>query len=97
VSKQLDFIGLAPQCCPPLSEQSLTADTAGRLAPRFKALGDPVRLRLLSMIASQAEVCVCDLTGAFGRDRPLTAAGRAPGRQDRRPAAVNQRPGCAAR
>jgi ArsR family transcriptional regulator, arsenate/arsenite/antimonite-responsive transcriptional repressor len=37
----------------------------------FKALGDPVRLRLLSMIASQAggEVCVCDLTPPF----PLTA------------------------
>ena len=31
----------------------------------FKALGDPVRLRLMSMIASQPEVCVCDLTGAF--------------------------------
>jgi ArsR family transcriptional regulator len=31
----------------------------------FKALGDPVRLRLLSMIASAPEVCVCDLTGEF--------------------------------
>ena len=31
----------------------------------FKALGDPVRLRLMSMIAGRAEVCVCDLTGAF--------------------------------
>nr|WP_051115332.1 metalloregulator ArsR/SmtB family transcription factor [Actinoplanes globisporus] len=40
---------------------------AGRFAPMFKALGDPVRLRLLSMIASAGggEVCVCDLTGAF--------------------------------
>ena len=38
----------------------------------FKALGDPVRLRLLSMIASHAggEVCVCDLTPAFDLSQP---------------------------
>ena len=43
---------------------------AGDLAAMFKALGDPVRLRLLSMIASAAggEICVCDLSGEF----PLT-------------------------
>ncbi|WP_408606857.1 ArsR/SmtB family transcription factor [Catenuloplanes japonicus] len=38
---------------------------ANELAPLFKALGDPVRLRLLSLIASAPEVCVCDLTDAF--------------------------------
>ena len=54
-----------PACCPPLSVQALGAETAGRLAPLFKALSDPVRLRLLSLIASAAEVCVCDLTDAF--------------------------------
>jgi ArsR family transcriptional regulator len=52
-------------CCPPLSAQALAAETALELAPRFKALSDPVRLRLLSLIASAAEVCVCDLTDAF--------------------------------
>jgi ArsR family transcriptional regulator len=52
-------------CCPPLSAQALAPATAGELAPMFKALGDPVRLRLLSLIASADEVCVCDLTGAF--------------------------------
>ena len=31
----------------------------------FKALGDPVRLRLMSLIASSGEACVCDLTGTF--------------------------------
>ncbi|WP_328479003.1 metalloregulator ArsR/SmtB family transcription factor [Actinoplanes sp. NBC_00393] len=43
---------------------------AGALAGGFKALGDPVRLRLLSMIASapEGEICVCDLSAAF----PLT-------------------------
>jgi ArsR family transcriptional regulator len=45
---------------------------AGAFAPMFKALGDPVRLRLLSMIASASggEVCVCDLTGAFALTGP---------------------------
>jgi ArsR family transcriptional regulator len=46
--------------------ESLDPGQASALAPVFKALGDPVRLRLLSMIASTAgEVCVNDLTGSF--------------------------------
>jgi ArsR family transcriptional regulator, arsenate/arsenite/antimonite-responsive transcriptional repressor len=55
----------ASACCPPLSVEPLGTQVAGRLAPMFKALGDPVRLRLLSMIASTTEICVCDLTDAF--------------------------------
>nr|WP_240942359.1 metalloregulator ArsR/SmtB family transcription factor [Planosporangium thailandense] len=45
----------------------MTEESAADLARGFKALGDPVRLRLLSLIASRAgdEVCVCDLTDAF--------------------------------
>lgn len=56
-----------PGCCPPLTRQPLSPEEAADLAGVFKALGDPVRLRLLSMIASRrgAEVCVCDLTGLF--------------------------------
>ena len=48
-------------------DQALTEDAAADLAKGFKALGDPVRLRLLSLIAARAggEVCVCDLTDAF--------------------------------
>jgi ArsR family transcriptional regulator len=54
-------------CCTPMVAESLTAEDATDLAAGFKALGDPVRLRLLSMIAARAggEVCVCDLTSAF--------------------------------
>jgi ArsR family transcriptional regulator, arsenate/arsenite/antimonite-responsive transcriptional repressor len=52
-------------CCPPLSVQALGSQAAGQLAPLFKALSDPIRLRLLSLIASTTEVCVCDLTDAF--------------------------------
>jgi ArsR family transcriptional regulator len=51
----------------PLVHGPLDADRANAFAPMFKALGDPVRLRLMSMIASAGggEVCVCELTGAF--------------------------------
>lgn len=50
----------------------LDEGNAGAVAPMFKALGDPVRLRLLSMIASagSGEVCVCDLTGEFALTGP---------------------------
>lgn len=61
-----------PPCCPPLAEHSLSTETAALLAPAFKALGDPVRLRLMSMIASapDGEICVCDLTPAFDLSGP---------------------------
>ena len=51
----------------PVVRRPLDADQTQVVAPMFKALGDPVRLRLLSMIASAGggEVCVCDLTGSF--------------------------------
>jgi ArsR family transcriptional regulator len=54
-------------CCTPLVTEALTEESAVDLARGFKALGDPVRLRLLSLIASRAggEVCVCELTDAF--------------------------------
>ena len=52
-------------CCTPIVEASLEVDQAVDLARMFKALGDPIRLRLLSRITSapDGEICVCDLTG----------------------------------
>jgi ArsR family transcriptional regulator len=53
-------------CCAPLVTAPLVSEQARGLARAFKALGDPVRLRLLSLITSAGgEICVCDLTGAF--------------------------------
>src|SRR5690242_1428446 len=51
-------------CCPPLAERPLSAEEAVRTAVMFKALGDPVRLRLFSLIASHegGEACVCDIS-----------------------------------
>lgn len=57
-------------CCPPLAVRALDTDQAAAVAPMFKALGDPVRLRLMSMIASSDEACVCDLTDAFELSGP---------------------------
>ena len=55
------------ECCPPLAREPLAADQAVELARVFKAMGDPVRLRLLSLIASHdgGEACVCDLSEVF--------------------------------
>ena len=59
-------------CCSPLTTQPLDADQAERIAPLLKALADPVRLRLLSLVASYAdgEACVCDLNEAFDLSQP---------------------------
>lgn len=59
-------------CCSPLVREPLTEDRARDLARMFKALGDPVRLRLLSLVASHpgGEACVCDISGSFDLSQP---------------------------
>jgi ArsR family transcriptional regulator len=56
----------------PLVREPLSVEQAVSVAGVFKALSDPVRLRLLSLIASYAggEACVCDLTPAFDVSEP---------------------------
>ncbi|MFF4799944.1 ArsR/SmtB family transcription factor [Streptomyces sp. NPDC001351] len=74
MSKQeLAVIGQDADCCPGVSAAPLNDERAAELAKVFKALGDPVRLRLLSMIASRGErgeTCVCELTPAFDLSQP---------------------------
>lgn len=62
----------APVCCSPLTREPLSPGQSVELARVFKAMGDPVRLRLLSLIASHegGEACVCDLTGVFDLTGP---------------------------
>lgn len=57
-------------CCAPLTASPLTDDEAAELARVFAALGDPIRLRLLSLVAAAGEVCSCDLEGPLGRSQP---------------------------
>ncbi|MGY3128743.1 ArsR family transcriptional regulator [Agrococcus sp. UYP33] len=54
-------------CCTP-AEPAVTADEAARIARTFKAMADPTRVRLLSLIAAgeQGEACICDLTDPVG-------------------------------
>ena len=60
------------ECCAPLACEPLPAAGAEEMAALFKAVADPVRLRLLSMIACHpgGESCVCDLTPAFDMTAP---------------------------
>jgi ArsR family transcriptional regulator len=56
----------------PLVRQPLSAEAAAELSVRLKALADPVRLRLMSLIASHegAEACVCDVSAGFDLSQP---------------------------
>jgi ArsR family transcriptional regulator, arsenate/arsenite/antimonite-responsive transcriptional repressor len=62
----------ADQCCAPLAREPLSPGGADELAALFKAVADPMRLRLLSLIACHdgGESCVCDLTAAFDVTAP---------------------------
>lgn len=59
-------------CCTPLAREPMTAEQATQVVPLLKALADPVRLRLMSMVLSHegAEACVCDLLPAFDLSQP---------------------------
>lgn len=57
-------------CCSPIDDAVLAEREAEELASAFKVLSDPVRLRLLSMIANTDEACACDLTEPLGRSQP---------------------------
>ena len=56
-------------CCTPVTGAVLDEDDAAQLAASFKALSDPVRLRLLSLVAASGtgEICACDLVTPVGR------------------------------
>src|SRR5438477_10720250 len=57
-------------CCAPLLAAPLGDDEATELARVFAALSDPVRLRLLSLVAAGGEVCSCDLENPLGKSQP---------------------------
>ena len=64
--------GAATQCCPSVLAAPLDPDAATELAAGFSALSDPVRLRVLSMLAASpdGEVCVCEFVEPLGRSQP---------------------------
>ena len=60
-------------CCAPLQASPLDEEEAAELARVFAALGDPVRLRLLSLVAAHDEVCSCDLEEPLGKSQPTVS------------------------
>jgi len=62
-------------CCPPLLAAPLSDEDADELAVAFKALADPVRLRLLSLIAAAPDgtACSCDLEDPVGKSQPTVS------------------------
>lgn len=65
----------AAACCSPLTREPMRTEEAERLAGIFKAVADPARLRLLSIIASHdgGEACVCDLTEPLELSQPTVS------------------------
>lgn len=62
-----------PLCCDPVLEAPLSSDEAETLAAAFRAVADPVRLRLLSLVAASGEACVCDLPALVDRSQPTVS------------------------
>jgi ArsR family transcriptional regulator len=62
-------------CCAPVTRESMDAGGALALSRSLKALADPARLRLLSLVAAHdgAEACVCDLTEPLGLSQPTVS------------------------
>jgi ArsR family transcriptional regulator len=62
-------------CCSPLAREPISADAAAELAGLLKAIADPTRLRLLSLIQAHedGEACVCDLTDPVGLTQPTVS------------------------
>lgn len=62
-------------CCAPITREALTGENAAVLAAKFKAIGDPTRLRLLSLVAAHDgnEACVCDLNEPLSLSQPTVS------------------------
>jgi ArsR family transcriptional regulator, arsenate/arsenite/antimonite-responsive transcriptional repressor len=62
-------------CCAPVTAGVVSDDAAETLARMFKALGDPTRVKLLSMIAAapDGEACICDMTEPVGLSQPTVS------------------------
>ena len=60
-------------CCPPLCCEPLEVHDADAMATQLKALADPTRLRLFSIISATGEQCACDLTEPLGVSQPTVS------------------------
>lgn len=67
--------GEPSRCCSPLTGGELPVEDAEELARLFKALADPTRVRLLSLVAARpdGEACICDLVDPVGLSQPTVS------------------------
>ena len=70
---KLKMVPVTEMCCSSLTEAPLSETEADELARVLGALADPVRLRLLSLVAAQDEVCSCDLEVPLGKSQPTVS------------------------
>jgi ArsR family transcriptional regulator len=70
--RELPLLEEALACCTPLAREPLSAEASAQVVPMLKAIADPARLRLLSLVLSHegAEACVCDLLPHFDLSQP---------------------------
>lgn len=75
MSPTLPLIEATGTCCSSVLDGALDVEEAERLARAFKALGDPTRVRLLSLIAAspEREACICDLVEPVGLSQPTVS------------------------
>lgn len=73
--KSLTVLDSAEPCCPPIATGVMGAQDAEVLAGRLKALADPARLRLMSLVLAgeRGEACICDLTEPVGLSQPTVS------------------------
>lgn len=75
MASPMEPLAVLETCCSPVTGQMLDQADAERLAGALKALADPARLRLISIVAASesGEVCVCDFTGPIGLSQPTVS------------------------
>lgn len=75
MARSLPLLDAAGTCCSSVVGGALEVEEAERLARAFKALGDPTRVRLLSLIAAspEREACICDLIEPVGLSQPTVS------------------------
>ena len=64
---------IATTCCPSITEAPLSDTAAATLAHTYAALADPVRVKLLSLIAAAGELCSCDLVEPLAKSQPTVS------------------------
>ena len=67
------YVDMKSVCCTPLSDPPLTPTEAEGIAGQLKAIADPTRLRIISLVSAEGEICQCDLEEPLGLSQPTVS------------------------